>query len=257
MTTNWVRTDAYSGFPLMHHWRILPDSPPKGFADELGGIDGAVTHWDASPAVRRRLEAISQSSSSLVLFLEYLPQTLASWLKDQRRAATAANSDGSLYSWVDAALARGTAFMSARGLVHFDAHFDNILTDGHRIYFADFGLALHSGFELSADETDFLSKHRAYDRCHTAHHLLRHHLPDDIRGNTDHEAFLRGWIEGRRPDGVQPEIAAIIDLHARSAAILDDFYRRFLTQNKRTPFPSADIEQACLADPQLSDVQRR
>lgn len=152
MTTSWVLGNEYAGFPLMYHWRVLPDLPPEGFADEFGGLEGAVAHWEGSPAVRRRLEAIGRSSSSLVLFLEYLPHTLAGWLDDRREAAAPESGDGSPYPWVEEALARGTAFMSSRGLIHFDAHFANILTDGRRLYFADFGLALSSRFDLSADE---------------------------------------------------------------------------------------------------------
>lgn len=40
MTTNWVLGDEYAGFPLMYHWRVLPDSPPEGFTDEFGGLEG-------------------------------------------------------------------------------------------------------------------------------------------------------------------------------------------------------------------------
>lgn len=164
MTTNWVLGNEYEGFPLMYHWRILPDSPPEGFADAFGGIDGAVVHWEGSSAVRERLEAIGRSSSSLVLFLEHVPQTLADWLHDYRTAAPE-GGEGSPYPWVEEALARGSAFMSSRGLVHFDAHFANVLTDGQLLYFADFGLALSSDFELSAAEAEFLSDHLVYDRC--------------------------------------------------------------------------------------------
>ncbi|MFI7135214.1 hypothetical protein ACIBQ1_56840 [Nonomuraea sp. NPDC050153] len=32
--------------------------------------------------------------------------------------------------------------MNSRGLLHFDAHFENILTGGQRLYFADYGLAV-------------------------------------------------------------------------------------------------------------------
>ncbi|GAA2280446.1 hypothetical protein GCM10010430_78030 [Kitasatospora cystarginea] len=163
MTTNWVLGREYEGFPLMYHWRVLPDSAPDGFADEFGGIDGAVAHWEASQAVRERLEAIGRSSSSLVLFLEHVPQTLGAWLHDHRHTE-AAGTDGTLYTWAEEALARGTGFMSSRGLVHFDAHFRNILTDGRLLYFADFGLALSTGFELSPAEREFLSDHFAYDR---------------------------------------------------------------------------------------------
>ncbi|TQF06776.1 protein kinase family protein [Kitasatospora acidiphila] len=243
MTTNWVLGNEYQGFPLMYHWRVLPDSPPDGFADEFGGIDGVVAHWEGSPAVRERLEAIGRSSYSLVLFLEYVPQTLGAWLHEQREAAVPTDG-GPAYSWVADALAQGTEFMSSRGLVHFDAHFRNLLTDGRLIYFADFGLALSSGFELSAAEEQFLADHLVYDRHYTASHLIRHHLADRVRGGMDPDAFLREWIEGRRPDDIQPEIAAIIERHARAAVVLNGFHRRLLSESKRTPFPVAELNRA-------------
>jgi hypothetical protein len=248
MTTNWVLGNQYEGFPLMYHWRVLPDSPPEGFADEFGGIDGAVAHWEGSPAVRERLEAIGRSSSSVVVFLEHVPQTLGTWLGGHRGAASQ-SGEGSPYPWVEEALARGTAFMSSHALVHFDAHFRNILTDGRLLYFTDFGLALSSGFELSGAEAEFLSDHLAYDRCYTASHLLRYHLPDGTRGETAHDAFLRDWIAGRQPGRVPPEVAAIIDRNARAALVLDDFHHRLLTESKRTPFPAARLDQARAAAP--------
>ncbi|MFI7104512.1 protein kinase family protein [Streptomyces sp. NPDC050161] len=242
MTTHWVLADRYEGFPLMYHWRVLPDSPPAHFADEFGGIEGAVAHWEGSPAVRGRLEAVARSTSSLVLFLEYLPQTLAGLLDGHRAEGGPDGGDGSPYVWVEEALARGTAFLRSQGLVHFDAHFGNILTDGSRLYFADFGLALASGFELAPDEAGFLAGHLGYDRWHTAsfllHHLLRS-LPGGERGTAAREAFLRAWTEGRRPDGVPPRIAALIDRHARSTVVIDGFHRRLLDESKRTPFPGA------------------
>lgn len=243
MTTNWVLGNEYEGFPLMYHWRVLPGSPPEGFADEFGGVDGTVAHWEGSPAVRRRLEAISRSSSSLVLFLEHIPQTLAAWLDDHRDAATE-RGDGSPYPWVEQALAHGSAFMSSRGLVHFDAHFSNVLTDGRLLYFADFGLALSTGFELSTAEAEFLSSHLIYDSCYTASHLLRHHMLKGLGGDAGHEACLREWITGGRPDGVPLEITAIVDRHARAAVIVDEFHRRLRVESKRTRFPAAEIKRA-------------
>lgn len=253
MTTGWVLNDDYAGFPLLHHWRVLPDRPPTGFLDAFGGVDGAVAHWEGSPAVRRRLEAIGRSSASLVLFLEHLPQTLAAWLTDVRSASgtdgAAGRTIGPAYRWVDDALAHGTSFMSARGLVHFDAHFANLLTDGRQIYFADLGLALSRDFDLSPQEAAFLTDHLPYDRCYAPTHLLRHHLPDDLRGTLAPEEFLRAWLAGRRPDGVPPEIGALIDRHARPALVLDDFHRRLLTESKKTPFPTADLRRAMSGGP--------
>ncbi|WP_406314040.1 protein kinase family protein [Streptosporangium sp. NBC_01639] len=243
MTTNWVLGREYEGFPLMYHWRVLPDSPPEGFIDEFGGIDGAVAHWEGSSAVRERLEALGRSTSSLVLFLEHVPQTLAAWLADSRKTAPR-SGEGSPYPWVEEALTRGTAFMSSRGLVHFDAHFANILTDGRLLYFADFGLALSAGFELTAAEAAFLSEHLDYDHCYTTAHLLRHHLLDDLRGDIDHQAFLREWVAGRQPCEVPPATAAIIDRHASAAIVLNEFHHRLVKKSKRTPFPATEIKHA-------------
>ncbi|MET9406230.1 protein kinase family protein [Streptomyces sp. NPDC002935] len=244
MTTGWVLRNEYAGFPLLYHWRVLPDSAPAGFVDGLGGVEGAVAHWEGSPAVRRRLEAIGRSSFSLVLFLEHVPQTLAAWLGSVRDAAPPDPGGESPYLWIEDELRRGTEFMSGRGLVHFDTHFANLLTDGRRVCFADFGLASSRDFELSAQERAFLTDHLAYDRSYAPNHLLRHHLPEDVRSGSEYGAFLRAWIEGSRPVGVPPDIGAIIDRHAPHAMVLDDFHHRLLTQSKRTPFPAVEVERA-------------
>lgn len=247
MTTGWVLKGEYEGFPLLYHWRVLPDSPPQGFTDEFGGIDGAVAHWDGSPAVRRRLEAIGRSSYSLVLFLEHVPRTLAAQLGETRDGTRPKTGGVSPYQWADDALLRGTEFMAARGLVHFDTHFGNLLTDGRLVYFADFGLALSRDFDLSAEETAFLADHLVYDRSYAPAHLLRHHLPDGVRAGAEHGTFLREWTEGRRPDGVPPDIATIIDRHAPHAIVLDDFHHRLLSRSKHTPFPAAELRRALAA----------
>ncbi|MEV0174520.1 protein kinase family protein [Streptomyces sp. NPDC050803] len=238
MTTGWVLQNEYAGFPLLYHWRVLPDSAPAGFVDAFGGIEGAVAHWDGSPAVRRRLEAVATASHSLVLFLEHVPHTLAEWL-----GAAQLNAEPP-YQWAEEALEQGTRFMSERGFVHFDAHFANVLTDGRHLYFADFGLALSRAFELSAQERTFLTDHLVYDRSYAPNHLLRHHLPADLRQGADHGAFLRAWVEGRRPGGISPELGSIIDRHAPHAVVLADFHRRLLTESKRTPFPAAEVRRA-------------
>ncbi|KJS61840.1 hypothetical protein [Streptomyces rubellomurinus] len=240
MTTHWVLARAYEGFPLTHHWRVLPDTPPEDFADEFGGVDGAVAHWDGSPAVRARLEAIGRSTHSLVLFLEHVPHTLGAWLYEHREAV-APDGRGTVSTWAADELARGAAFMRAHGLVHFDAHLRNLLTDGRRIHFADFGLALSADFELTRDERRFLADHLGYDHHHTASHLIRHHLLDRLPPGTDPDGLLRAWAAGRGPAGVPSDLAAILDRHARSALVLDEFHRRLLTGTKRVPYPAATL----------------
>ncbi|MFG1706924.1 hypothetical protein ACFLIM_27400 [Nonomuraea sp. M3C6] len=99
--------------------------------------------------MRERLEAVASASASIVLFLEYIPQNLYDWLATQ--LATGAVT--SAYTMVERRLRTDVAFMNANGLLHFDAHYRNILTDGQRLYFADLGLATSPRFDLSADES--------------------------------------------------------------------------------------------------------
>ncbi|MGN9785560.1 protein kinase family protein [Nonomuraea sp. ZG12] len=235
MTTDWVLSGTFESFPLMYHWRVIPDSPPVGFADEFGGIDGAVRHWEGSAAVRERLEAIGRSTLSLVVFLEHIPHRLSAWLADGR--------DLTRHTWAERQLAQGAAFMSSQGLVHFDAHFHNVLTDGRLLYFADFGLALSSRFALSPAETAFLTDHLTYDRHYVAAHLLRHHLPGLGDDDAQHESFLRRWLAGDT-EPVPPALAAILDRHAGPVLILHDFHRRLTTDTKRTPYPVDELRRA-------------
>lgn len=242
MATNWVLSNAHQDFPLMHHWRVLPNPAADGTGAaptpdffEFGGLDGAVAHWDGSHAVRRRLEAIRDSTASVVVFLEYVPQTLGAWLADQ---------DPSVYLWLEHRLAAGTAFMRSQGLVHFDAHFNNILTDGRRLFFTDFGLALSDRFELSPAEAEFLDRHRDYDSTYVTSHLIAHHLPERILGGRDRESFLDAWVKGERPEGVPGPVSAFLGRHARSAAVLGGFHQGLLRQSKSTPYPAAEIALA-------------
>ena len=148
---------------------------------------------------------------------------------------------------VERELVAGTSFMNSRGLLHFDAHFENILTDGQRLYFADYGLAISSGFELSQDEADFFDRHQAYDRCYTATYLVNW-LVTALYGyqRKDREgryALVRAYAEGRRPHGIPEEAAAILARHAPIAAVMSDFNRKFQRQSRQIPYPLEEIRQ--------------
>ena len=54
-------------------------------------------------------------------------------------------------------------FLRKNGIIHFDVHFGNILTDGEKIYLTDFGLALDRRFNLSETERAFFRKNTHYD----------------------------------------------------------------------------------------------
>ncbi len=243
MTTNWVLAGQHDGFPLMYHWRALPGSTP--LPEEWADIERAVAYWGGGSQVRTRIEALNRASASIALFLEYIPQNLHQWLNGQVAAGDAATDRAC--AMVERNLQDGVSFMNARGLLHFDAHFENILTDGHRLYFADYGLAISSRFELSPQEIDFAERHQDYDRSYTATYLvnwlvtaLQGYRTDDRDGRY---ALVRAYAEGEHPTGVTAEVAAIIARHARVAAVVSDFNRRFQQQSRQVPYPTEEIRR--------------
>lgn len=241
MTTNWVLTAEFDGFPLMYHWRVLPGATP--LPDELADVERAVAYWDGSARVRHRIEALRQSSASVALFLEYIPQNLHQWLGAQVEAGDHATNQAC--AMVERDLAAGTSFMNARGLLHLDAHFENILTDGQRLYFADYGLALSHHFPLSPNEADFLARHQSYDRAYTATYLVNW-LVTALLGyhRTDQQgrhARIRAYAHGEPPTGIPTEVAALLTRHAPTAAALSDFHHTFQHHNRRTPYPLDDL----------------
>jgi hypothetical protein len=243
MTTNWVLAAEHEGFPLMYHWRVLPDSTP--LPEELADVERAVAYWGGGSQVRRRIQALQQSSASVALFLEYIPQNLHQWLGTQVEAGDQAANRAC--AMVERELAAGTSFMNSRGLLHFDAHFENILTDGRRLYFADYGLATFSGFELSQDEAGFFDRHQTYDRCYTATWLVNW-LVTALYGyhREDREgryALVRAYAQGKRPTGIPEEAAAILTRHAPIAAVMSDFNRKFQRESRQTPYPLEEIRQ--------------
>ena len=232
MTTSWVLTGGFSGFPLTHHGRILPVSPPAQgtVAQEFGGIDGAVTRWDGSAAVGRRLRAIAGSRACIVVFQEYIPHRLGDWL---------AGPDGD-FALAERQLAAGVAFLRAQGFVHFDAHFRNVLTDGAQVYFADFGLATCDRFDLSEAERDFLDGHRDYDLAYVIAGLGAYAV-NPVRGDRPHREFLRSWIAGDVDRAtLAPQAAALVDRYAPLAVLVLDFHAALDQGAKTHPWPAAE-----------------
>ncbi|MEV4204742.1 protein kinase family protein [Nocardia salmonicida] len=250
MTTNWVLAAEHEGFPLMYHWRVLPDTTP--LPAELADIDRTVAYWDDRPQIRHRIEALRDSSASIALFLEYIPNTLHDWLNTQIEAGD--ETTDRACAMVERELTAGTAFMNSRGLLHLDAHFQNILTDGRRLYFADYGLALSSGFDLSPQEAAFFDQHQSYDRGFTATYLSNW-LLTALYGlrREDREtraAMVRAIAEGKPPDGIPEGAAALLTRHAPVATAMSGFMRAFQQASRSTPYPDEEIRR--LLDDQAS-----
>lgn len=243
MTTNWVLAAEYEGFPLMYHWRVLPSTTP--LPHELADIDRAVAYWDREIQVRRRIEALRDSSASIALFLEYIPQNLRGWLTAQIEAGGEDAERGC--ATVERALAAGTTFMNSRGLLHLDAHFENILTDGRRLYFSDFGLAVFSGFDLSAQEVAFFAQIQSYDRGYTASYLANL-LVANLYGfgwedREAHTAVVQTLAEGKQPEGIPRAAAAIIMRYAPIAEAMTAFIRAFQRASRSAGYPDQEIRQ--------------
>lgn len=247
MTTDWVLTGQSEAFPLMYHWRVLPGAAPP--TDEHADAERVVAYWGGSAAVRRRLHALARASASVALFLEHVPQNLHDWLGTQLAAGQEAVT--AACTMVERCLRADVAVMNANGLLHFDAHFGNILTDGHRLYLADLGLAVSPRFDLAADERDFVADNRSYDAGYVRRELVSWMVAriagvgaPDAGGPADRFAYVRRCAAGEPPANVPPPVAAIISRHAPVAAVVDDFFWNLFGESRATPYPARRVEQA-------------
>jgi hypothetical protein len=227
IANGWVLSGACANFPLLYHWRVLP----SGHREEL---EVNVDFWIESATVRARLEAINDASAHLVLFCEYLPKNLLEWLTEQVGASEEAAETA--IAFVDAHLAPTIDFMNARALTHFDTHFENIVTDGQRFCFGDFGLALSSDFELTEDEVAFLARHRRYDHGRAAVGYA-HCLSTAFFGKDQWTENLRTFMKTAQPS-VPPPVAAAIQKQAPLALAFLEFSRQLREENKQTPYPA-------------------
>lgn len=257
MTTNWVLTKQSEAFPLMYHWRVLPGAAPP--ADDHSDVERVVAYWGGSAAVRRRLHALARASASVVLFLEYIPQNLNAWLTSQ--LATGPDAVIAACAMVQRRLQADIAFMNAHGLLHFDAHFRNILTDGHRLYLADLGLATSPRFDLSTEERDFLALNASHDAGYAVRELLNWIVANvvgitapDTGGPIERYDYIRGCATGAPPTGAPEPVAELISRYAPVAAIMNDFYWNVFGVSRATPYPAQEITQAMAVVPGFAPV---
>ncbi|MBX9878395.1 MAG: phosphotransferase [Candidatus Obscuribacterales bacterium] len=238
MTTNWVLSDQCANFPILYHWRILPCLPTKNIGKAVEDIDADVQYWDNSSAIRNRLEGIRDASAHLVLFLEYIPSTLSQWLQHQLDI----DADEAI-SFVDNQLVETTDFLNRHSFVHFDAHFNNILTDGNRLYFTDFGLASSAEFELANDELLFLNKHQNYDRCASIASMI-HCIVTKFYGQENWHLKLQSLLSDRtKSNDVPPPVASAIEQYGQLALkFRDEFFNSLQTITKSTRYPANEFD---------------
>lgn len=199
-----------------------------------------------------RLRALADATASVVVFLEHLPWNLSAWLGLQLAAGPAAMA--SACDMVERGLTVDIPRMNALGLLHGDAHFDNILTDGHRLYIADLGLALSERFALAADELGYLHHNASLDRADVlarwVNWLVKAFAPP-ASGLQERMALVRAAAQGPALHPWTPalptHVATIIHRHAPVAALVNDFYFKLHGECRSTPYPRDAIEAALSA----------
>ena len=234
IVTDAVLAGGTAAFPLLHHWRVLPGRPPV--PAEHADVDATVASMGGSPAVRARLEALAAASHSLVLFCEFIPHPVEGRLGEDA-AGKAEEVERQLTGIAD--------FLRDRELLHMDAHFGNLRTDGERLYLTDFGLATSPRFELSAAERDFVRRNAGHDADYAAMRLVNWLVTEVCgvtvpRGGvpTARNACVRRCAAGEIPDDVPPHVARILARHAPAAARMNDFYWRLFDGDVRAEYRS-------------------
>ncbi len=143
------------------------------------------------------------------------------------------------------------ATLNSLGLLHGDAHFENILTDGHRLYFADLGLATSERFALSPDELSYLRDNASLDRAYVlakwVNWLIKAFAPSS---SSLHErmALVRALAQGQAVQALMPglpsDAAAIIHRHAPVASLVNGFYVQLHGERRDAHYPREAIEAA-------------
>ncbi|AZN41359.1 protein kinase domain-containing protein [Paenibacillus albus] len=245
MTTNWVLSKQCESFPIMYHWRVLHGSKPRTtISEDPGEVSRKVEYW-GSQAVGNRIEAIKEAKDSVVLFCEFIPYNLHEWLVE--KVAIDEKTASSAIAMVDSNLRSAVSFMNANRLFHFDVHCKNILTDGHRIYITDFGLATSSRFELSESEVEFIERNKAHDGCYVVTELANWLVTvlGGARSQQDRVDFIRQYAQGLKKPALMDTATELIKRYAPIALAMNDFYANLGSVSRATPFPAEEIQAIC------------
>lgn len=230
LTSGWVRSGAAAAFPLLLGWRVL-GAPCAMDLSEFDG-DAAPRRWGRHwPEVEKRLAAMQGASASLLLFLEYVPETLGSRLRRSVAEGTAATVVPDAVEQ----LVTAAAWMGGQGFQHFDVHPGNILVHEGTLLFTDFGLALHRGFDLTAEEEVGMAAHDGYDRDCALMHLF-HWTLFELGYTSARERLGLLWHAALEPastalDPVRAVLGTGADLitrHAGTAARMTEMFTALL-----------------------------
>jgi hypothetical protein len=245
-STEWVLSNENRNFPLMYHWRIINNFEEKAPLDEEE-LKNYIEYWEDSSAIGERIRANHNAKAFVALFIEYIPDTLNTWLTKQLLKGD--SSIDKAIEMVECNLKNTVAFINAKGMLHFDAHFHNILTDGDQLYFSDFGLATSSRFALSKEELQFFQSHQNYDRCYVVT-ILTSWIISRLFGKDRFDEVLNAYTSGKIPDlkpsALTPYLSSVVKRYAPITLKMNTFLKKLKEENKKTPYPGDELEQLCI-----------
>lgn len=216
-TNNWVLEGAIATFPLMYHYRIMPFSMRRADVDRER-LKAYVEYWGNSANIGNYVLDRAIANYELVLFLEYIPHVLETWLRE---------NPNKLQQPLDE-LRRTIDFLRTKGIIHFDAHFQNVLTDGEQIYLTDFGLVLDKSFALTKDEESFFEQNTFYDYGEVLRNfgqLIRASYDSCSENDKLRLVEKYGIKEGLQPYQLRSILLDNIEqIHADGVMKLDEFY---------------------------------
>lgn len=216
-TTHWVLEGAIATFPLMYHYRITPFSGQWMDVDKLQH-QTYVEYWGNSKNAGNYMLDRAIASYELILFLEYIPYVLTTWLQDNPNRLEKSLDD--LRITID--------FLKTKKIIHFDTHFQNVLTDSEQIYLTDFGLALDQSFGLTKDEESFFEQNKFYDYGEILRNLG--HLIQPVYNSCSENNKRRIREKYNIPEDLQPyELRAMLldnikQIHTDKDLKLNEFY---------------------------------
>jgi hypothetical protein len=225
-TTHWVLEGAIASFPLMYHHRIMP------FFGQRVEVDRSqhrsyVESWGNSENAGKYVLDRAIANYELILFLEYIPYVLETWLRENPNKLQKPLDD--LRTTID--------FLRMKGITHFDAHFQNVLTDGEQTYLTDFGLVLDKSFALTKEEETFFEQHTFYDYgevLRNLSHLMR--SPYDACSENHKRRLMEKY--GIKADLQPYEVRSILldnieQIHADGDMQVDAYYVASIVKYRR------------------------
>ncbi|NEZ61767.1 hypothetical protein D0962_03080 [Leptolyngbyaceae cyanobacterium CCMR0082] len=233
VANTWVKSGQCAQFPLLHHWRVLP-IVCTSYDDRIDR-----QRWGNCEAIHQRVSSMLKATHSVVIFLEHYPLTLSQWLRHHLLHCT---DPISMITSLETQLTDILSFINSQGVIHMDAHFNNILTDGNQLLLADYGLALSNQFQLDADECQFFDEHQNFDIC-TVITSLVHAIVSCYDSRDNWRQALQQLANEHHGSNAAISVDLRAYLSKRMALVMKmgAFYRQLLA-DLTTPYPAADLQ---------------